>query len=55
MMTHRLALAAMLFLLVNAPYAAEPCDEAQSGENPGMVHFDAACSATVEPQSDHSL
>ena len=38
MMTHRLALAAMLFLLVNAPYAAEPCDEAQSGTVQTKAH-----------------
>lgn len=48
MKTRRLALAAMLFLLVNAPYA-EPQDKAQPGEQLGALLCDTSCSAGAQP------
>jgi hypothetical protein len=50
MKTRRLALAAMLFLLVNAPYA-EPNEDAKSGEKLGTVPCDSSCSAPAWPES----
>ena len=48
MKTRRLALAAMLFLLVNAPYA-EPQGNAQPGERLGALLCETSCSAGARP------
>jgi tetratricopeptide (TPR) repeat protein len=55
MKLHRLALGTLFFLLVNAPYAAEPHDEAKPGEKLGTVHFDTSCSATAQPQFERAV
>jgi hypothetical protein len=49
MKTRRLALAAMLFLLVDAPYA-ELYDKAKLAEQLGTVHCDTSCSASARPE-----
>ena len=49
MKTRRLALAAMLFLLVNAPYA-EPQGNAQPGEHLGALLCETSCSAGAAPR-----
>jgi len=55
MKLQRLALGTLFFLLVNAPYSAEPHDEARPGEKLGTVHFDTSCSAAAQPQFERAV
>ena len=55
MKLQRLALGTLFFLLINAPYSAEPHDEARPGEKLGTVHFDTSCSAAAQPQFERAV